>query len=493
MMIKGPVGGRSEAVYEFGPFRFEPEESRLLRDGRPVPLAPQSVETLRALVEHSGSLITKQELMDRVWPDRFVEENSLNKCVSELRKALGDRRLDPLFIETVARRGYRFLPGVRRPAPGPMPPIVANGPQVRPITVRVTVEMTLDEGQPRPGEDEIARRIAIALAGGGARGERRDLRRRATRDTHAYRLYREARCHVLRYTSTAWRKSLECYEGAIAQDPSFALAHADLAISSALACLYYTSSEEVRQRARSAALQAVAIDPGLGEAHLAMALVRCLLDWDWDGAERSFHQALALDPEQAWSHDYYGLFLMLMGRFREALPILERAVHLNPIRIAAKGDLGLYHLFTGAVEGSLSHHRRALELDPFCGLKRVDYARTLERAGRPDEAIAEGRATLQIDDVPWARVWLARAHALAGRPEEARRILVPLGTAGVSPVFPALIHAALGEPAEALVLLDDARARRSPWMAFLRVEPGFDALREERGFARLQRRVGLAP
>jgi predicted Zn-dependent protease len=145
------------------------------------------------------------------------------------------------------------------------------------------------------------------------------------------------------------------------------------------------------------------------------------------------------------------------------------------------------------VEGALGHHRRALDLDPFCGLTRVAYVRALEHAGRPDEAIAESRATLEVDDVPWARVWLARAQALTGRRDEARRILAPLASAAVSPVFPALIHAALDERAEALALLGEARARRSPWMAFLRVEPGFDALREERGFSVLQRRMGLAP
>lgn len=430
------------SVYEFGPFRFEPRENRLLHAGSPVCLPPQGIEMLLALVERSGSLVTKGELIERVWQRRFVEENSLNKCVSELRKALGDQRSSPRYIETVAKRGYRFIAEVRRPA---------------------------------------------AWAG--------ERRRRRSGDVHAYRLYREARCHILRYTSASWLKGLACYDQAIAQDPSYALAHADLAIALTLGSVYYTSAENVRRRAREAAGQALALDPGLAEAHLAAAVVRYLIDWDWEGAEASFHKSLEIDPDQSWTHDYYGFFLVLMGRFREALPSLERAVDLNPVRITVNGDLGLYHHFTGAVEGSIDHHRRALDLNPFSALTRVDFARTLERAGRHGEAAQEIQRTLPLDDAPWVRVWLARAHALDGRREDASRVLQHLRPAGrgdsVSPVFPALVHAALGERKEAIGLLREAADRRSPWMAFLRVEPGFESLRGEPGFESLLRKAAL--
>lgn len=483
MTSRSFVHGRPEAaaVFEFGPFRFEPGEGRLLRDGRPVSLPRQESEVLLALVERSGSLVAKQELIERAWPDRFVEENSLAKCICALRKTLGDRHARPLYIETVPRRGYRFLPDVIK---------IASS-ESRPITIQVTVEVTLDGREPFADKEEIARKVTAALRGDR---ERRELRRRATRDPHAFRLYREARCYVMRYTSDSWQKSARCYEQAIAQDPSYALAYSDLAISSVLASVYYTSSPEVKERARFAAERALAVDPGLPEAHLAMAGVRCYLDWDWDGAESCFHQALALDPEQAWSHDYYGFFLTLRRRFREALPILERAVDLNPARLLVKGDLGLYHHFSGAVEESIDHQRKALDLDPFCALSRVELARTLERGGRPDESLEELRKTLPLDDAPWIRVWLARSYALTGQREDALRVLLPLRHAArrglASPVFPALVHAALGDREEALTLLDEARAQGSPWMAFLGVEPGFDSLRDERRFANLSRRIG---
>jgi DNA-binding winged helix-turn-helix (wHTH) protein/pimeloyl-ACP methyl ester carboxylesterase len=100
-------------VYEFGAFRLEVGERRLLCDGRPVPLTAKVFDTLRVLVEHAGRLLTKDELMQTLWPDTVVEENNLNHNVSVLRRALGDQATGQSYIETVPRAGYRFVAEVR--------------------------------------------------------------------------------------------------------------------------------------------------------------------------------------------------------------------------------------------------------------------------------------------------------------------------------------------------------------------------------------------
>jgi predicted ATPase/DNA-binding winged helix-turn-helix (wHTH) protein len=94
-----------EAIYEFGPFRLEISERRLLRDGRPVRLRAKVLDTLCVLVSRPGRLIEKEDLIAAVWPDTVVEENNLAHNINALRKALGDAR----FIETVPGKGYRFL------------------------------------------------------------------------------------------------------------------------------------------------------------------------------------------------------------------------------------------------------------------------------------------------------------------------------------------------------------------------------------------------
>jgi len=99
-------------IYEFGSFRLIPEEKQILRDGRVVSLTPKSFDLLVVLVENSGHLVGKAELMDRVWQDSFVEEANLSVKITELRRALGEAPNENQFIETVPRRGYRFVANV---------------------------------------------------------------------------------------------------------------------------------------------------------------------------------------------------------------------------------------------------------------------------------------------------------------------------------------------------------------------------------------------
>ena len=96
-------------LYAFGPFRFDTAERVLVRDGSPVPLSPKATEILLVLVEHAGHVVEKDVLINRVWPDAFVEEGNLNKNIFFLRKALGEWNGGLEYIETVPKRGYRFV------------------------------------------------------------------------------------------------------------------------------------------------------------------------------------------------------------------------------------------------------------------------------------------------------------------------------------------------------------------------------------------------
>src|SRR5262249_33979800 len=99
--------------YEFGEFRIEVSERVLLHRGKPVPLPPRVFGVLLVLVQNSGRIVDKEELMQTVWQDTFVEEVNVARSVSDLRRLLGDAGANPRFIETVAKRGYRFIASVR--------------------------------------------------------------------------------------------------------------------------------------------------------------------------------------------------------------------------------------------------------------------------------------------------------------------------------------------------------------------------------------------
>src|SRR5688572_15300008 len=103
------IGGH---LYRFGDFDLSVEESVLRQKSLPVSLTPKMFEVLSVLVRNHGRIVAKDELMKTVWADSFVEESNLTVTINQLRKALGDDAYKPVYIETVARRGYRFIPEV---------------------------------------------------------------------------------------------------------------------------------------------------------------------------------------------------------------------------------------------------------------------------------------------------------------------------------------------------------------------------------------------
>src|SRR5215213_4382859 len=142
----------SSLIHRFNDFAIDTEQKVLLRGGKAVPVAPKIFETLLALVENHGRIVLKEELMKRLWPDTFVEESNLTFNIQQLRKALGDNARKPIYVETIPRRGYRFIAGVEIPpvnqpdetAPAPSATDVLIAPQVvAPTRARVVAILTL--------------------------------------------------------------------------------------------------------------------------------------------------------------------------------------------------------------------------------------------------------------------------------------------------------------------------------------------------------------
>src|SRR5262245_48039174 len=124
------TGVQSSAVPQsqirFGPFVVDRTRYRVLRNGEALDLTPKLLDLLLHLLDHAGSLVTKEQLLDALWPGANVTENALAQAVSELREALGDDAATPRFIKTVTRRGYRFIAPVDDLAPSPADPTQAT-------------------------------------------------------------------------------------------------------------------------------------------------------------------------------------------------------------------------------------------------------------------------------------------------------------------------------------------------------------------------------
>src|SRR6516225_3279123 len=137
-VAKDEMEGDRRELYEFGPFRLEPTERKLLRNNEVVVLTPKAFDTLVLLVRNSGHLLEKDELIRTLWPDSFVEEGNLSNNIFVLRKTLGE---DPPYIETIPRRGYRFVGAVRQLAspPSRIPDVATKRTKMVPFTVTLAM------------------------------------------------------------------------------------------------------------------------------------------------------------------------------------------------------------------------------------------------------------------------------------------------------------------------------------------------------------------
>jgi len=123
------MSAQAQRLYEFGPFQLDPDEHRLLEDGRHVPLTPKAFQTLLVLVENQGRVLEKDDLLKKVWPDTFVEEATLAQNIFTLRKQLHDGRAEAVYIETIPKRGYRFAAPVRLVELPPKDQWMVSGPE----------------------------------------------------------------------------------------------------------------------------------------------------------------------------------------------------------------------------------------------------------------------------------------------------------------------------------------------------------------------------
>ncbi len=295
-----------------------------------------------------------------------------------------------------------------------------------------------------------------------------------------------------------WRQSIEYYNLAIEADDRFALAYAGMADSYSLLGWYrHLSTEHAFEKAKWAAQEAIEIDNSLAEAHSSLAYARFLHDWDWEGAEQGFLQAIDLNPNYSNALHWYAEFLMAMGRFEEAEDALDRAQALDPLSLSIQTGSGWLRYFMGRYEEAIERYEGILSINPdfvimpwFLGPAYVEAGRCQQAIALYDEWIA------RLDDQPGLQAFRARALASAGHEEEALGVLDELGARTGSDQIPpdnqALVAVALGSEERALSLLEEAFAKRSWPLAFLNVEPAYGSLRGDSRFNDLLERIGLS-
>jgi len=385
-------------IYHFGTLTLDSEALVLARGRETVPLARRVIETLLVLVENGGSVVSKEQLMERLWPEGFVEESNLTQNIYVLRRTLrhygaGDA------IETLARRGYRFVLPVSTNAERPQ-----TGSMFRRFAAAV-----------------VAACLLLALSAGSAR-------RASALDTEASRVYAMGRYYWNLRSVETMERSRTYFRRVIVMAPRSALGYSGLAdadteiVDMAGISRSATILALVREALSNAAV-AVRVDPGSAAAHVSLGMATRLFLNDDRSAEREFHTAIALDSQNAVAHQWLGNLLLSHGDVAGARRELENAASLQPVSTATYAWLARTYYYERRFDEARRYAQEALALEP----TRVETTQLLglvyQAQGRSAAALSEFQRLARIGDASDAQVLMAGVYAAQGDPARSARIL----------------------------------------------------------------------
>jgi DNA-binding winged helix-turn-helix (wHTH) protein/TolB-like protein/tetratricopeptide (TPR) repeat protein len=311
----------------------------------------------------------------------------------------------------------------------------------------------------------------------------------------AYHLYLQGRFLWHQRTGASLKRSVELFERATVLAPEYAEAFSGLADAYAVLGFYdYLPPAQAFPRAKAAAHRALNLDGRLAQAHASLGYVALYYDWNWSEAEAAFERAIAFNPSYSVGHQWYANYLTARGRFDAAVVAMRRAQEVDPLSLIASAALGWVHFYQRDYDAAVEQCRRTLELNADFELAHLWAGWAHESAGRYVEAVKHLTEAVRLSaDGAVALASLGRAQALAGDREAARDTLAKLQRVHREyvPLFElAKLRLALGEPDQAIALLQRAHAERSHSIVFLSVDPQLDLLRQDPRFIELEGTIG---
>jgi serine/threonine-protein kinase len=290
-------------------------------------------------------------------------------------------------------------------------------------------------------------------------------------------------------------QAIAYFERALARDPRYALAYAGVALAyTELGETGMLEPDEAYPRAKAAAAQALALDGDLGDAHCTVAFGKMVYEFDWTGAEEEFKRALELSPNNADVYDLYGRLCSALGRYEEAIVLVQRAQELDPL--AHRVDLATSYLRAGRYDEALEAASRAVEMGSEFARAHCTYGWACLEKGRVKDGLAamERAVALSPDDSTWF-AQLGQAYAQNGDVAGARKILAQLleqaRTRYVTPYHLAYVYTGLGEWDHAMDCLEQAFERKAGAVYGIKGSFLFVPLRSHPRFQALLERMHL--
>jgi eukaryotic-like serine/threonine-protein kinase len=344
---------------------------------------------------------------------------------------------------------------------------------------------------------ELASAIASAINVQLTPGEQSRLAAAPAVNPEAHDAYLKGRFFFNRPSDENLQKAIAQFNEAARLSPDFAPAYSGLSDAYTWAAYNegFIRAADAKPRAEETAERAVQLDSLSAEAHTSLAVFKAWFEYDWDGSEREFRRAIALNPNYAFAHDQFGLMLELIGRFDEAIAEGQRALALDPLSPTNLIDATASYMYSGRTAQALALTRKATELDPTFFFPVMQEATMALLAGNFPEAIAKYRKAQVMGAPPFNTAFLAYTQARSGDRAGAMATLAQLK--GMSPggeVAPfnlALVHLGLGDHARTLDYLEQAYAASSQQLVWLRRDPVYDPLRSEPRFMALMKRLNF--
>ncbi len=313
----------------------------------------------------------------------------------------------------------------------------------------------------------------------------------------AEELYETGRSYWNQRTTEGLNKGVEYLERAVALKPDYAVAHAGLADCYNMLATYGAKPPaEAFPKAKDEARKALDLDDTLAEAHISLAYALFRGDWKWADSEREFRAALAINQRSAQAHQWYSNLLVALGRADEAIAHTKTAQGLDSTSLIINSHFGFVYFFAHRYDDSITACQKVLGLDPTFFAVRRYLGQAYAQKGKYEQAISEfQKAVAGSGGSPLMRAELAHTLAIAGKKDEAERILLDLQRLAtdryISPYHIALVYSGLGNKDETFRSLERALEDRADYLVFLRVDPRFDWLHDDPRFASLLDRVGL--
>jgi len=461
----------------FGDFEADLTTGELRKHGFRIRLQEKPFQVLAAILERPGALISREELHSRLWgADTFVDfDNNLNTAVYKLREALGDTAETPRFVETLPKKGYRFIGSMigaaQASAAAPVQPTA-------PYSWRLPIAATLLLG-------------VVGLASYFALTANSTAALASSKNPTAREAFLQGR-YLLEKGNA--ENAVPFFEEAITLDSEFAEAHA--ALADALSFSPGPHRENIA-RARAEALEALTLNPRLAEGHHRLASIYLYDDWNWAAAQQEYERAVALAPDSARNHYSFAGYFSLLGEHDRAREEMQRAMELDPVSVAMQADAGWYWFVARRFDEAIAQSKKALQLEP-------------RHRGAHSYLLL---ALLAKRDWPAAREWAVKylqimgssneelARVAGGMPERGlqefwkirlTRALQRLPAEPTAATDVALAYAALGQTENSLDYLEKVYELHSGWLLpFMRVYPPLDALRTHPRFLMLQQKMSF--